>query len=78
MVSQRYLDFRKFIGVLWHRILRYWLVLNVFGMLIGIVFSAVRDNIVLFTLVWQLSSISITYVAFFFLYKPTRDLDGDY
>jgi hypothetical protein len=77
VVSQRYLDFRKWLKNLWTRLLRYWLIIWAFGMLIGYVVEYSRIRYGTFVFFWILVSLSITYILFFIFYKPARDMDGD-
>ena len=77
MTSQRWIDFKRFIHKLWTKILRYHIIIFLFG-LIGLVFEIIRPNWVFYLFIWYLSSLGITYILFFIFHKPEKDLDGDF
>ena len=77
MTSQRWVDFKKFIRKLWTKILRYHIIIFLFG-LIGLVFEIIRPHWVFYLFIWYLSSLGITYILFFIFHKPEKDLDGDF
>lgn len=78
MVSQRYLDFKRFLGKLWRSVLRYWLMIYLLGCLIAYVFEIIRSSYSIFLLVWTLASLGLVFFVFMIFVKPERDLDGDY
>ena len=77
MTSQRWIDFKRLLRKLWIKILRYQIIIFLFG-LIGLVFEVIRPHYFFYIFIWYLGSLGITYILFFIFHKPEKDLDGDY
>ena len=77
MVSQRYLAFKHILYTFWKRLGKYWLLIYGFGLLIGFAVDYTRHRFGTYGFIWLFGSLAVTYILFFLLYKPTRDMDGD-
>jgi hypothetical protein len=78
MVSQRYVEFRKFLRRFWRHIGRYMLLLYCVGVGIFWLIEIFRPFIGTFAFIWIFACIIITYLLFYWLGSDRpQDLDGD-
>jgi len=78
MVSQTYVEFRRFLKRFWRQIGRYALLLYMLGLAVFYLIDLFRPYRGIFTFIWIFASIIITYLLFYWLGSSRpEDMDGD-